>query len=70
MLRNLTESLETVLVIPYLSPEFITALIEIFAPKQVTNKYLSNGTTSPPEPADFATQYRVTVKDNSATPGT
>jgi hypothetical protein len=34
--------LETVLVIPYLSPEFIAALMEIFAPKQVTNKYLSN----------------------------
>jgi hypothetical protein len=29
-------------VIPYLSPEFITALMEIFEPKQVTNKYLSN----------------------------
>jgi hypothetical protein len=34
--------LENILVIPYLSPEFITALMEIFEPKQVTNKYLSN----------------------------
>jgi hypothetical protein len=49
--------MEKILVIPYMSPEFITALMEIFAPKPI-----NNNSPSKKEKIQMAKTYSITMQ--------